>query len=235
MRTGLIMSVIAHVLLLGLVLLATPTPLATVPARTIAVDIVSPEEVARGSAADSSQSAGQPQPAPQPERDSGAPSSQAQGAPHPQANSQASSSQTPSIDPAGAASTAASPVYWSLLNLSAAALSEGFDAPAVTRAKLSAEEIAAFRAQLQRCWTKRLGVDGGKLQVVIRVNMNRGGALIAEPILVEASVSPNGPALVESAKRALTQCQPYSFLPAEKFDEWRTLDLRFTARGLAGG
>jgi hypothetical protein len=71
--------------------------------------------------------------------------------------------------------------------------------------------------------------------VVVRVTMNRGGALTAEPILVEASASPYGPALVESAKRALSQCQPYGFLPADKFEEWRTLDLRFTARGLAGG
>jgi hypothetical protein len=235
MRTGLIMSGIAHgVLLLGLVAFATQTPSEPVPTRSIAVDIVSPEEVAQGSKAESSKSAPQPQQAPQPEADSAAPSSQAQRAPQPEANS-ASTSETPPIEPAIAATTAPSPFYFSLLTPSTEALAEGFDAPAVMRAKLSAEDIAAFRAHLQKCWKQRIGADAGKLQVVIRVSLNRGGALTAEPILIEASASPYGPALVESAKRTLRQCQPYGFLPADKFEEWRTLDLRFTARGLAGG
>jgi hypothetical protein len=33
--------------------------------------------------------------------------------------------------------------------------------------------------------------------------------------------------------RALQQCQPYDALPAGKYDEWRLLDLRFSADGMA--
>jgi hypothetical protein len=33
--------------------------------------------------------------------------------------------------------------------------------------------------------------------------------------------------------RALQQCQPYNVLPPGKYDEWRLLDLRFSADGMA--
>jgi hypothetical protein len=31
--------------------------------------------------------------------------------------------------------------------------------------------------------------------------------------------------------RALRQCQPYGFLPAAKYDEWKVLDLAFSPSG----
>jgi hypothetical protein len=54
-------------------------------------------------------------------------------------------------------------------------------------------------------------------------------------IAAEASASAYGPRLVETATRALRQCQPFTFLPAEKYQEWKLLDLSFSPRGLAGG
>jgi hypothetical protein len=39
---------------------------------------------------------------------------------------------------------------------------------------------------------------------------------------------------VESAKRALQQCQPYNTLPAGKYLDWKILDLTFTAQGPSG-
>jgi hypothetical protein len=33
--------------------------------------------------------------------------------------------------------------------------------------------------------------------------------------------------------RALQQCQPYTALPAEKYEEWRLLDLSFSPDGMA--
>ena len=113
---------------------------------------------------------------------------------------------------------------------------EGFDAPAQAMAKLSREEIEAFRAHLQKCWNPPAAVaDAQKLKVVLRVALGPNGALTASPTLIEASASAHGPALVATAISALRQCQPYSFLPAGKYQEWKLLDLSFSPRGMAGG
>jgi hypothetical protein len=112
----------------------------------------------------------------------------------------------------------------------------GFDAPADKAANLSATDVAAFRAHLRKCMTLPAGVTAAeKLRVVLRVALKPDGALRAQPTLIEASASPNGPALVDSVVRALRQCQPYNFLPADKYAEWKILDLSFTPRDMAGG
>ena len=112
----------------------------------------------------------------------------------------------------------------------------GFDAPADAAAKLSREEVAALRAHLQRCWNPPAAVaDTQKLKVVLRVSLAPNGALTENPTLVEASASAQGPALVATATSALRKCQPYSFLPAAKYEEWKLLDLSFSPHGLSGG
>ena len=60
------------------------------------------------------------------------------------------------------------------------------------------------------------------------------GRLAAPPMLVEASASAKGPALMESAVSALQACQPYSMLPADKYREWKVLDLNFTPDDFTG-
>jgi hypothetical protein len=69
--------------------------------------------------------------------------------------------------------------------------------------------------------------------VVLRVSLNPDGALAAEPALLAASASQEGPALIETATRALRECQPYGFLPTAKYKEWKLLDLSFTPTGLS--
>jgi hypothetical protein len=59
------------------------------------------------------------------------------------------------------------------------------------------------------------------------------GRFTTSPALLAAPASAQGPALVKAAMRALQQCQPYNALPAGKYDEWRLLDLRFSADGMA--
>ena len=98
------------------------------------------------------------------------------------------------------------------------------------------EEITAFKMQVQRCWNAPVGVSNlEKLHVVMRVSLARDGALSARPSLIEGSASPHGPALVESAVRALRQCQPYRLWPADRYDEWKVLDLNFFPSGVSGG
>ena len=61
------------------------------------------------------------------------------------------------------------------------------------------------------------------------------GNLIGLLVLLEASASAKGPALMQSAIDALEACQPYTMLPADRYGEWKVLDLSFTPQDFAGG
>jgi hypothetical protein len=65
--------------------------------------------------------------------------------------------------------------------------------------------------------------------------MTPDGKLATDPILIEASASIKGPALMQSAISALQACQPYAMLPADKYGEWKVLDLGFTPQDFTGG
>ena len=58
--------------------------------------------------------------------------------------------------------------------------------------------------------------------------MTAEGKLATDPILIEASASAKGPALMQGAIAALVACQPYAMLPADRYREWKVLDLSFT-------
>lgn len=109
-----------------------------------------------------------------------------------------------------------------------------FDARAESAAGVGADVVAAFRRHLRRCSTMPPGITrGDKLRIVIRVTLSPDGSLLTPPTLIEASASPKGPALMKGATDALTACQPYAMLPADKYDEWKILDLSFTPQDLA--
>jgi hypothetical protein len=112
---------------------------------------------------------------------------------------------------------------------------KGFDFEATVTANISGEDRAAFKAHLRKCWKLPDGLSPApNTRVVLRVYLKRDGALASEPVLIEASASRDGPAVLLAAKSALAACQPYSF-PAEKYREWRILDLTFTPKDMAGG
>ncbi|MBV8835685.1 MAG: hypothetical protein JO000_04045 [Alphaproteobacteria bacterium] len=112
--------------------------------------------------------------------------------------------------------------------------SNGFDSESTVQANLTSDERTAFKEHLRKCW-KAPGNLAPATRVVLRVSLRPNGALASEPMLIEASASRDGPAVLEAATRALKACQPFGFLPAEKYKEWKVLDLSFTPRDMAGG
>jgi hypothetical protein len=68
---------------------------------------------------------------------------------------------------------------------------------------------------------------------MLRVSLKPDGTLRDDPAMLAASASEKGPALLRTAAGALRQCQPYSFLPAAKYKEWKILDLSFSPTGLS--
>jgi hypothetical protein len=102
--------------------------------------------------------------------------------------------------------------------------------------QMSQSEIDALRARISSCWSPPPGITAdSKVYVVLRVLFKPDGSLVREPVLVEATASSLGPALAESAKRALLLCQPFTMLRPDHYDQWKDLELKFDPHELLGG
>ncbi|HUI13460.1 MAG TPA: protein TolA [Xanthobacteraceae bacterium] len=103
-------------------------------------------------------------------------------------------------------------------------------------AQMSQSEIDALRARISSCWSPPPGIDANsKVYVVLRVLFKPDGSLVQEPVLVEATASSLGPALADSAKRALLLCQPFTMLRPDHYSQWKDLELKFDPHELLGG
>jgi hypothetical protein len=261
-RSGIAASAIGHLSVLTAVLIFTEVhPFGTVTAEPITVDIVSPEEAAKAeplltpktepsdsldlsskSAPSSSPApAAAPAATPQPQKQAtlSTPSLNRQEAQ--QANAQP---QPPSTSPVPAyrpPEPDLSIKYHVLLGLppdlplSPEAKSGDFDAPASKTADIASSLITEFRRHLKTCSKLPDSIaPTDKVKVTLRVLMTPEGKLAAEPILIEASASAKGPALMQGAVTALQACQPYAMLPADRYGEWKVLDLSFTPQDFSG-
>jgi hypothetical protein len=279
MRYGVAASVCGHaaILALGLVF-AGASPFDSVPAEAIAVDIVSPDEIAPapnespprpdptfgfGAAAPPATEAPTPQAQTQP-----SPPTQTQPRTPPQRNRQAAVQPSPvepprqppaqqqvlpqllpqpqfppqfqpppqALPPEPHEPTAAD-MFGMPMALPDGKLGGGFDAPAIDKAKLERDDIVAFRNHLRSCLTLPAGMnttDSGR--IVLRVTFRPNGTLAAKPEPIEVGgASSIGPALFAGAVAALQKCQPYAMLPADKYKEWKVLDLPFTPQDFTGG
>jgi hypothetical protein len=113
---------------------------------------------------------------------------------------------------------------------------EDFDAPASAAAKVSDDHIARFRERLKTCAVLPGSVaPDDKVTIRLRANFLPDGRLASAPLLIEASASAKGPALMRAAVDALEGCQPYAALPADKYGEWKVLDLSFTPKDFRRG
>jgi hypothetical protein len=98
-------------------------------------------------------------------------------------------------------------------------------------AKMTQDEIAALRAQIERCWVIPTGwTHPREVSVTIRFALTVDGMVRGRPEVVEFPASQYGPVAADNAIRAVQQCGPYK-LPAEKYDQWSVVQLRFTPPG----
>jgi hypothetical protein len=177
------------------------------------------------------------QPAPQPKQQPKQPASSKQAAVQPPLPTPAPAVAQP--PPVSAALPAIEPdlsiKYHVQLGLPAKQEAGGFDAPEKV-ADIGTGLVAEFRRHLKTCSTLPKSVaPSDNLKIVLRVFMTPDGRLAREPVLVEASASSMGPALMQSAIDALQACQPYAMLPMDRYGEWKVLDLSFTPQDFAGG
>ena len=287
-QPGITASVLAHVLLLGLIVLFSEVhPFGSVTAEPIAVDLVTPEEVPKAQdekhdekqpdndklqlqipnddASTPAQQAASPPPSPpaaaakpqqqrtaRPDRQAAA-SAQPQPAQQQPAQQQAAQQPTPSTPPPTQplapqqqqqqpAYTPPEPdvtvKYGVMLGLpetlppansSSDKAGDGIDANASSAANISSSLIAKFRQHLRTCSKLPAAVArSDNVFVKLRVLLTPQAKLAAEPVLIEGSASVKALELKSSAIQALSACQPYDMLPADRYGEWKVLDLSFT-------
>ena len=94
---------------------------------------------------------------------------------------------------------------------------------------LSSSLVEPLRRHLKTCSKLPAALSlSDNVAVKLRVQMTPDGRLAAEPTLIEGSASVKGVELMRSAAAALSACQPYAELPADRYGEWKVLDLSFT-------
>jgi hypothetical protein len=234
-------------------------PFGSVTAEPITVDLVSPDEVpekapelpaaAKAQPSDafdlSSKSAPAAQPAPAASQTAATPP-QKQAAPTPLPERQQAAVPPPPTSPLPAYTPAEPDLslkYHVMLGLPADLPStsaqdnpgDDFDAAASEKADIASSLVTEFRRHLRTCAKLPTSiVPSDKIKIKLRVFMTPDGRLATKPVLIEASASAKGPALMQSTISALEACQPYAMLPADRYGEWKVLDLSFTPQDFAG-
>lgn len=103
-------------------------------------------------------------------------------------------------------------------------------------AVLSQSEIDALRRRLAECWNPPVGASNApNLKVVMRVLFKQDGSVANQPVLVAGTASPFGPAMAESAKRAILGCQPFKMLRPENYELWKDIEITFDPKDMFGG
>ena len=110
----------------------------------------------------------------------------------------------------------------------------GFDAVASDKADVASGIVAEFRRHLKTCSKLPPSIGASdSVRIKLRVLMTSGGRIAAQPTVVEGSASLKALDLKQSAVAALQACQPYTMLPADRYREWKVLDLNFTPEDFA--
>jgi hypothetical protein len=229
---GLLASGLAHgLLLLGVVLFGSPRLLATTAPEPIMVDIVKPEEIAKGNLSEPSRPKESEKQAQQQAPEQQQTQQQQPAQTQPQPSQQRAQTQRP-VQVADASPSA--PVFTSLYPWPVARpdVQEGDYRTFESMEKSERPELAQFKARLKECW-RPPAASGRKLSAALRVSLRIDGSLAGPPDLVEVSASPEAVTLVTTAKQALAACGPFGFMPADSYNSWKALSLTFSPEDIA--
>jgi hypothetical protein len=259
--SGMAVSIVTHLTVLTVGLgYAGVRPFETAPVEAIAVDLVSPDEVKEATPEAPKptplenpdlSTKEQPAAASKPAAPPPAQPAQQQAAAIPATTSAVApkaAAKQAAAQPAAAASSPAPQPSWRPpepdlsvkyqvnLGLPARPGGDDFDTMAFSTAKVATDDVAKFREHLKTCSVLPPSVaPGDKVTIRLRASFLTDGTLASPPLLIEASASTKGPLLMQAAIDALRACQPYTVLPADKYNEWKVLDLSFTPRDFRGG
>lgn len=104
--------------------------------------------------------------------------------------------------------------------------------PTGQAARLTQSEQAALAAQMRKCWNPPLSaLSEPGLTVRLLVELNRDGSVAGTPRILSQITSAVMDTTARAAQRAVMRCGPYQ-LAAEKYENWRQVDVTFDPRDL---
>ena len=97
---------------------------------------------------------------------------------------------------------------------------------------LALSEIDALRAAMYKCW--RIPADAKdpeSLIIPVNVKLYRDGYVASVTLknaaFIAGSSNPYMKIAADNALRAVSKCAPYDFLPQERYDDWKEMNLTF--------
>ncbi|MGQ0683800.1 hypothetical protein [Bradyrhizobium sp.] len=111
---------------------------------------------------------------------------------------------------------------------------DGFD-PTTIAADVKSSVIAELRRHLKSCSKLPASVQpSDHVMVKLRIYLTQDGRLAADPVVGGGSANAKAIELLQGAIAGLKRCQPYKMLPADRYGEWKVLDLDFTPKDFSG-
>ena len=111
------------------------------------------------------------------------------------------------------------------------------DSPAVQQGPpLTGAEKDSFRIAVNACWIIDEGSQAARVTVVVGFSMTEAGRVDGDIRLLSASGGPDGAQSVafQAARRAVLRCQRSGYvLPADKYDQWRDVEITFDPNGVS--
>jgi len=105
-------------------------------------------------------------------------------------------------------------------------LGGGFAAPPIDSPLAGFDFTLAFRERVSSCSPLPRGIDrSDKISINLRIFLNRDGTLTKAPQLLEQTLSAKQRVLFNSFVSGLEKCQPYTMLPADKYQQWKAFDV----------
>lgn len=105
--------------------------------------------------------------------------------------------------------------------------------PTGQAARLTQSEQDALASAMRRCWNPPIAAMSAEgLTVRLMVSLNPNGSVAGQPQILSAITDDLVRSTALAAQRAVQQCGPYTMLPADKYDEWRQVDVTFDPRDL---
>ena len=101
---------------------------------------------------------------------------------------------------------------------------------------MTGAEQDAFRVAVQQCWVVDPGSQAGRVSVTVAFQLGRDGKVAGDVELLthNADSSEAANSAYESARRAILRCQGDGFpLPAEKYEQWRLVEMTFDPTQMA--
>lgn len=97
---------------------------------------------------------------------------------------------------------------------------------------LDAEALTALRVRMHQCWRSSVDAKNPQnLSIRVRVHLYKDGRVETADLVEAQRIYNSGDGYLqlaaERALRAVFKCAPYDFLPSDKYESWKDMELNF--------